>query len=84
MPRQMIFILLIGLAHGGVSQDRPGTQRPFGPFEPDKHTVSPYHFDEGTGELARDACGDPELTLSPWERQGSPIVKECDCGPRLG
>ena len=33
------------------------------PFEPDEHTVVLYHFDEGEGNEARDACGDPELTL---------------------
>ena len=34
-----------------------------GPFKPDEHTVALYHFDEGTGNEARDACGDPEITL---------------------
>ena len=33
------------------------------PFEPDEHTVALYHFDEGSGDEAHDACGDPELTL---------------------
>ena len=33
------------------------------PFEPDEHTVALYHFDEGEGDLAHDACGDGELTL---------------------
>ena len=33
------------------------------PFEPDEHTVALYHFDEGEGDLAHDACGDSELTL---------------------
>ena len=33
------------------------------PFEPDDHTVALYHFDEGEGNEAHDACGDPELTL---------------------
>ena len=33
------------------------------PFEPDEHTVALYHFDEGEGDLAHDACGDRELTL---------------------
>jgi len=33
------------------------------PFEPDEHTVALYHFDEGEGSEARDACGDPALTL---------------------
>ena len=33
------------------------------PFEPDEHTVALYHFDEGAGDEAHDACGDPELTL---------------------
>ena len=33
------------------------------PFEPDENTVVLYHFDEGQGAKARDACGDAELTL---------------------
>ena len=33
------------------------------PFEPDEHTVALYHFDEGEGDEAHDACGDPDLTL---------------------
>ena len=33
------------------------------PFDPDEHTVSLYHFDEGEGNEAHDACGDPALTL---------------------
>ena len=33
------------------------------PFYPDEHTVALYHFDEGDGNEAYDACGDPELTL---------------------
>ena len=33
------------------------------PFEPDEHTVALYHFDEGSGDEAHDACGDPDLTL---------------------
>ena len=33
------------------------------PFQPDKHTVALYHFDEGVGNEAYDAMGDPELTL---------------------
>ena len=33
------------------------------PFMPDEHTVALYHFDEGEGNEAHDACGDPELTL---------------------
>ena len=35
----------------------------FRPFTPDEHTVALYHFDEGKGNTARDACGDAELTL---------------------
>ena len=31
--------------------------------EPDEHTVALYHFDEGEGHEAHDACGDPDLTL---------------------
>ena len=32
-------------------------------YEPDEHTVALYHFDEGEGNEAHDACGDPDLTL---------------------
>ena len=42
----------------GVSSD--WTRR----FEPDRHTVALYRFDEGDGREARDACGDAELTLT--------------------
>ena len=37
------------------------------PFEPDEHTVVLYHFDEGEGNEAHDACGDPELTLRAYK-----------------
>ena len=33
------------------------------PFRPDGHTVVLYHFDEGQGNDAYDACGDAALTL---------------------
>ena len=33
------------------------------PFQPDEHTVVLYHFDEGEGNTAHDALGDPDLTL---------------------
>jgi len=33
------------------------------PFRPDQHTVVLYHFDEGRGDAAHDACGDRALTL---------------------
>ena len=33
------------------------------PFATDPNTVVLYHFDEGQGDEARDALGDPELTL---------------------
>ncbi|MBB77135.1 MAG: hypothetical protein CMJ75_21730, partial [Planctomycetaceae bacterium] len=33
------------------------------PFVPDEHTVVLYHFDEGAGNTADDALGDPALTL---------------------
>ncbi len=33
------------------------------PFRPDPHTVVLYHFDEGKGNEALDACGDEALTL---------------------
>ena len=39
-----------------------------GPFEPDEHTVALYHFDEGSGDQAHDACGDPELTLRAYRK----------------
>ena len=38
------------------------------PFEPDEHTVVLYHFDEGEGDQAHDACGDPELTLRAYKK----------------
>ena len=37
------------------------------PFEPDEHTVALYHFDEGSGDEAHDACGDPALTLRAYK-----------------
>ena len=37
------------------------------PFEPDEHTVALYHFDEGSGHEAHDACGDPALTLRAYK-----------------
>ena len=33
------------------------------PFQPDPYTVVLYHFDEGSGDEALDACGDGTLTL---------------------
>ena len=38
------------------------------PFEPDEHTVVLYHFDEGSGDEAHDACGDPALTLRAYQQ----------------
>ena len=38
------------------------------PFEPDEHTVALYHFDEGEGDEAHDACGDPALTLRAYKK----------------
>ena len=38
------------------------------PFEPDGQTVVLYHFDEGSGNLAHDALGDPSLTLRANKR----------------
>ncbi len=38
------------------------------PFEPDEHTVALYHFDEGEGDQAHDACGDPALTLRAYKK----------------
>ncbi len=45
----------------------------------DSDTIALYHFDEGSGNEARSACGDPELTLrakaAQWgERPGSGAV----------
>ena len=37
------------------------------PFAPDEYTVALYHFDEGEGNAAHDAGGDPELTLQAKE-----------------
>lgn len=36
---------------------------PYAPFKPDDNTVALYHFDEGEGNEAKDACGDTGLTL---------------------
>ena len=36
-------------------------------FEPDEHTVVLYRFDEGEGNEAHEASGDPELTLRAKE-----------------
>ncbi|MFN0052290.1 MAG: hypothetical protein ACKV0T_08860, partial [Planctomycetales bacterium] len=33
------------------------------PFQADEHTIVLYHFDEGDGNTAHDALGDPALTL---------------------
>ena len=38
------------------------------PFEPDKHTVVLYHFDEGAGNETHDALGDKSLTLRANKR----------------
>ena len=38
------------------------------PFEPDEHTIALYHFDEGSGDEAHDACGDPALTLRAYQQ----------------
>ena len=38
------------------------------PFEPDKHTVVLYHFDEATGNQSHDATGDKKLTLRAFKR----------------
>ena len=38
------------------------------PFRPDPHTVALYHFDEGSGNHAHDAMGDPKLTLQAYEQ----------------
>jgi hypothetical protein len=42
-------------------------QRALGSFAPDEHTVALYHFDEGEGDEAYDACGDGELTLRAYK-----------------
>ncbi len=44
---------------------------PLAPFEPDAHTLLLYHFDEGTGTVARDASGhgyDGELLGATWAK----------------
>ena len=46
-----------GLARGDEGSDWKK------PFRPDQHTVVLYHFDEGRGNEAYDACGDATLTL---------------------
>ena len=42
------------------------------PFVPDKYTEALYHFNEGKGNAAYDACGDSKLTL--WSQ--APIWRE--------
>ena len=68
--------LTTGVAQAGDSQGNSGSDRTK-PFTPDEHTVVLYHFDEGKGDEAHSACGDPKLTLRPlggtslWgEREG--------------
>ncbi len=46
----------------GIAEDDNGSDWRK-PFHPDQHTVVLYHFDEGKGNEARDACGDAALTL---------------------
>ena len=58
------FALLCGLVMGWptFARDDDGSDWKR-PFRPDGHTVVLYHFDEGEGNFAGDACGDEELTL---------------------
>jgi hypothetical protein len=42
------------------------------PFSPDKYTEALYHFNEGEGNAAYEACGDSELTL----RSQTPIWRQ--------
>lgn len=76
LPNVSILLLCISLVPCGVgtacddeqkatatSSGKAGSNTSPGPFTPDEHTVALYHFDEGKGSEAQDACGDPELTL---------------------
>ena len=58
-----------GCVAGGLSVARgEGGSEWRKPFQPDEHTVVLYHFDEGEGNAAHDACGDPALTLHANKR----------------
>ena len=62
----VMLILAISLAKVHGKESLPDDLRK--PFEPDKHTVVLYHFDEGEGDETHDACGDPALTLQAEEK----------------
>ena len=62
--RLVVFGTLCYLAPGGPSRALGHQESDWKkPFRPDEHTVVLYHFDEGQGNEARDACGDGALTL---------------------
>lgn len=50
-----------------VSNERRTVNCPLTPFQQDEHTVALYRFDEGRGNEAHSACGDPALTLRAKE-----------------
>ncbi|MDP6721466.1 MAG: hypothetical protein QGF59_22550, partial [Pirellulaceae bacterium] len=59
-----VFVLVCGLVTGWPTFARGDNGSDWEkPFRPDEHTVVLYHFDEGHGNDAYDACGDAELTL---------------------
>jgi len=58
------FGILCGLPAGWLNAAQGGAGSDWTkPFTPDEHTVVLYHFDEGQGNEALDACGDEALTL---------------------
>jgi len=69
MPRSALTVVFMAtlaftlhLPHAARAADPSDWMRP---FVPDEHTVVLYHFDEGRGNEAHDAMGDPALTLRP-------------------
>ena len=65
MQRVSVISCLAVAACTSVSRGDDAWRRP---FEPDKHTVVLYHFDEGTGNRTHDATGDKKLTLRAFKR----------------
>ena len=62
----LVFSSFVGQGAGNSRGDSGSDWRK--PFWPDEHTVVLYHFDEGQGNEARDACGDPALILRAQEK----------------
>jgi len=61
-PALSFLLVAVGVAHLDAADT---WQRP---FTPDDHTVVLYHFDEGEGNQAHDAMGDPKLTLTAYNQ----------------